>query len=145
MSKHLNPITSRRDVLKGTAAGVVALSTAAAAVAHSNQHPDAELLRLGSLMGEAIAKEVALLRHADDETLGAAMNVVGEIVDRIILLPATTLDGLRVKARALWWCCGFDFEAACHTSPDGHCPTDVRIMDGILRDLLGAVTPGEPA
>jgi hypothetical protein len=78
-------------------------------------------------------------------TVSAAADKVGEVVDRIIPLPATTIDGLRVKARALWWCYGFDFEAVTDTSPDGHCTTDVLVADSILRDLLGAVTPGEPA
>jgi hypothetical protein len=55
------------------------------------------------------------------------------IVDKIIAAPATTIEGLRVKAQALRWC--YAFEPIELTRDLGE-TTDVRVLASIARDLL---------
>jgi len=129
---------SRRRLL-GTTAGVAAvgsLATRAAAAAH----PDAELVRLGAELEAAWARQdaAAELAKTDDE-LEELMRPAEEAVERIEHLPAYTLAGLLVKARAISWCnCGEEID------PDRFCPfqgaaTDGRIAASIVRDLLGEI------
>jgi hypothetical protein len=73
---------------------------------------------------------------ADDldlDALGQAWtDATGAIVDRMIPMTARTLEGIRVKARAVLWCRGDGSEP-----PDLTCyTTEERLGDSIVRDLL---------
>lgn len=130
---------ARRGIL--AAAGALATVPGAALTALP-LHTDAELLRLGAELDEALARQnaawAASAGELNDEgplTLKshAAFDECGGIVDRIELVTATTLAGLLVKAKALAWCRSDDPMTA-ETFGD-HPTTDVRITASILADL----------
>ena len=134
----MSTITTRRTLLgeaaAGTALAVPALATAA------EPHPDAELLRLGRELDAAWAHERATYARMKgsyskeaDRITQAAMLATGEIVDRIEELPATTLDGFKVKARAVSWCYdGGEVDLGFQGT------TDERLANAIIRELLAA-------
>lgn len=138
-----NPIhpgaASGRRTLLGGGAALLALAGGGAAVAKvPAPNPDAELLRLGAELEAAWAGQDAAAELAEtDEELGVVMDRAGRFVARIEHLPAYTLAGLIVKARAISWCnSGYEID------PDRFCPypgatTDGRIAASIVRDLLG--------
>lgn len=53
---------------------------------------------------EAIRVADAMIHAEADGYIDPFVETCGEIVDRIERAPATTLEGLRVKARAVAWC-----------------------------------------
>jgi hypothetical protein len=128
--------TSRRALLGIT----TAIAAALPAFASAPLHPDAELLRLGAELEAAWGRENA---HFDaglattDEGIEAAMAPCRDLVNQIELLPARTLEGLRVKARSVQWCCneGSD-DPNYFGSLDDWETTDIRISSSIIRDLL---------
>jgi hypothetical protein len=64
-----------------------------------------------------------------DEDYGRMYRPVSDLAKRIADMKATTLDGLRLKARALQWCNEeFDFM-------NGK-TTDERLAYGLVQDLL---------
>lgn len=107
---------------------------------------DAELLRLGALLDQAVAREKAAWMVAegagDDDALDkaaeAACAETGAIVDRIEVTPATTLPGLLVKLRAIAWCCSGGDPASIalgvHASISDE-TTDFRLLHSMLRDM----------
>ena len=132
------PAMTRRLLATGAALmGLAGVGTAAHAGA---VHPDAELIRLGAELEAAWARQDAAAELAKtDEELEELMRPAEEAVERIEHLPAYTLAGLLVKARAVSWCnCGEEID------PDRFCPfqgaaTDGRIAASIVRDLLGKI------
>jgi hypothetical protein len=60
---------------------------------------------------------------------------VAAIVERIVAAPATTIEGLRIKAKALSWC--YAFEPIDLTAEFGD-TANVRVLASIVRDLLAA-------
>lgn len=95
--------------------------------------PDAELVRLGAALDAAWAAQDAIEEAGGDgfdEAYAAALAVAR----RIEALPATTLAGLRVKARVVAWCHGGEPIAA-DDLVAGHA-TDMRMVAAIVRDLL---------
>jgi len=99
--------------------------------------PGAELLRLGERLDEAWAHEKALI---DSETWGdtydIAFNASQAIVSQIEQQQAPTLEGLRVKARAVMWCQQWGkFEPFSLSEQQ---TTDIRLSEAIIRDLAGA-------
>jgi len=100
--------------------------------ANPPRHPDAELLALRETLETAWAVERRIdARPANDDEVNAAVDATSEIAERIAALPATTLEGLRVKALAVMWC-GHD-DIGLETFGD---TTDLRIAGAIVRDLL---------
>lgn len=104
-------------------------------------HPDAELVRLGRLLDAAWADERDALEAArrskdaaTDALWEAACDRTGLVVDAIEAMAATTVDGLKAKARACLWC--HNGEPFGDASFDEQATTDVRLAAGILRDLL---------
>ena len=103
---------SRRTLLRNIAAGsVLAAPASALAIDGVSVRPDAELLRLGRELDAAWAHERATYARMKgsysqegDRITQAAFDATGEIVGRIEELLATTLDGFKVKARAVSWC-----------------------------------------
>jgi hypothetical protein len=75
------------------------------------------------------------LAFGTDEECEATADATSELVDRIVSMPAKTLEDFRVKARALSWCYSGDIDIDLFED----CPqntTDVQIARSILRDLL---------
>ena len=133
---------TRRAVVRALpmfgAAAAVPLNISASAEAGVLDHPDAALLQLSEELDRAWDAEQAVFAvwrnvcsNEADENTDAAAAVSSGIVEQIGETPATTLDGLRVKAKAVLWChCG-ELE-----SLDGDdATTDIRLADSILRDL----------
>jgi hypothetical protein len=119
-------LPSRRLILgSAVVAGVVALPASAQA------HPDHELLKIGDDFEQTWrAERVGLApRGLTDEQVAAFVDATSAVVDQIEVLPAKTLQGLRIKARAVAWCHDGDFCGFGDT-------TDERLAAQIIRDLL---------
>jgi hypothetical protein len=138
---------TRRGALQFSAAALFAGLTVPAIAGHADG--DAELIRLGHEMDTAVARQAeawaTVGREDTDEAESiavAAQRHVGTIVDQIEALPATTLDGLKVKRRAIAWCwCDEPVTAemlADHPQP----AADMRILAGLLQDLSAMMGAG---
>ena len=123
--------TTRRTFLKG---GVV-LAAAAHTVALAPGMSD-DILELGKQFEKSWAAEKAFYASHDlaDPANDAGFDEVyfrtQNLVDLIEKAEATTLEGLRVKARAVQWCYGDD-----PMKLDGD-TTDMRISSQILNGIL---------
>jgi hypothetical protein len=96
------------------------------------RHPDAELIELGRQFEEIRA---ALDREIAGGTELGALERLAVVEPAIVAMPATTIEGMRVKARAACWAMLGDFEDL-----DG--PTsDVRMARSIVRDLIRLYDP----
>ena len=108
---------------------------------------DVELKHLGAELEDAIAAEKAIEAaynagqyEDEDVALDAAYANTHAIIDQIVAIPASTIEGLRIKARAIQWCY--------HDDPvdlvvDQN-TTDLRIANSLIADLL-AVPPAAVA
>jgi hypothetical protein len=123
----MNRKLTRRAAVAAIAAGAPVL-TAAAAVSH----PDAELIGLGRQFEEITATLDREIAGADDDL--PALDRLAVVEPRILATPATTMEGMRVKARAACWALGGDLQ------PTG-LTTDVRIARSIVRDLIRLYDP----
>lgn len=113
----------------------------------SDPHPDADLIRLGEAFEAAWRyenEEYALLKGVEQTfeneavvcaSAHAAADATSALVDQIMECRAVTIEGLRVKARAVCWCHAGDPIDEQSFGSDG---TDVRVAATIVRDLLGA-------
>ena len=128
-----------RFLLRSFAAGEPGGGTIPKPVVASEQpgHADAELLALGDeferrwVVQKKLWDELSLM--GTDQDL-AIHNIVAPLAGRIAAMPAKTLDGLIVKARAVLWCHSGELEEL------GSATTDERIVWSIVPDLL-AMTP----
>jgi hypothetical protein len=116
------------------AAGPAAMVFGALHESASSEGEDAALIALGPEFEAAWAHEHHLEYHGSYEDFEAAIGATSALVERIRLIKATTLDGFKIKARALLWChCGefggLPFDATGET-------TDVSIAGEIIRELL---------
>lgn len=103
----------------------------------AKKHPDALLLDLKAKLIEAWINERAVhaRAHADEEGQ-AAVDATSEIVDQIKQIRARTIEGLRAKALAVYWCHSGDVAAeyvALASDEDG---TDVGLLWSIGLDLI---------
>lgn len=94
-------------------------------------------------LGEQFERLWAVERHANalgtDDELAAACDACREIVDRMLGVPAVSLDDLKVKARALSWCWGGKpDELQQYFFGEMEQSTDVKLTRSIIRDLLAA-------
>lgn len=107
---------------------------------------DALLLELGARLEAAWASERRQLsavrvrrdvdtpKHKrDDREFEARYKATSGIVDQIEVLHAHTLEGLRVKARAISWCHSGD---PVILFDDDQNTTDLRLTQSILNDLM---------
>jgi hypothetical protein len=101
-------------------------------------HPDRELLSLGREFEAAWAEEEALAaahKLLDQEPVPdpweGAYHATQAIVERIQTIPAHTLAGLKVKARAVQWCYAGDEIYLTDAQT-----TDVRLAQDIIADLV---------
>lgn len=124
--------TSRRAVMAGLAGTVIA---GAAPAAILDDSPDAALLALGEALDAAWLAEQeddARYRRTGEWGDEAIFQRCSALVDRIARTPAYTLDGLRVKAKAISWC----HSGECiDLEPRYEHTTDMRMAHSILRDL----------
>lgn len=97
---------------------------------------DADLIRLGAELEAAWAVQDEAERADGDEgaSFDRAYEACRTISERIIEVPAATLDGMRVKARVVAWC--HSGEPFADDSFDG-ASTDLRMVASLLRDLVG--------
>lgn len=123
---------TRRMALKALPFAVV--STAAVA---SDRLADQALLDLGAKFEAAYAAEEALLLASSElEDLTeweAASAVTRQIVDEIEQMPASSLEGLQIKARCILWCSG----DGSVSFGEGH-TRDMRFARQIVMSLLAA-------
>lgn len=141
-----SPLT-RRGVLSGLpmaiAGGAVVTVAANPVPAPCAPQPDAELIQLGEAFEAAWRAERGewLLAECKDDITGEAAyaracvanHTTSAMVDRIMTCRALTLDGLRIKARAVSWCHSGD---PIWNGAFGEA-TDSRLVVSIIRDLLG--------
>jgi hypothetical protein len=125
-------ITSRRDFLVAAGIASAAIVTPLAVVAGSPVAAD-PIAMLAAEFEAAWAASDEFFRNtpsgATNEDYERMFRPVGDLANRIADMKATTLDGLRLKARALMWC---DEEVG---FMDGN-TTDERLARGIVHDLL---------
>lgn len=129
---------TRRHALSAVA-GVALVAPAASATIH----PDATLLQLGDQFEAEWAKERELWAashlHPSPDVIGNAIaeqaegqsDRTGELVKRIVNMPARTLEGIRIKARAIAWT---HSEEPVEMDTFGE-TTDCRLAASILMDL----------
>ena len=116
---------SRRFVLRGLASAPV--TPFAAGKIHT---ADATLIVLGAEFSNLAAK----IDHAIEDGTDIAWEVLHQldgVEAEIVATPATTIDGLCVKARAACWALLGDFDSVDQST------TDRRMMASIARDLMG--------
>ncbi len=143
-------MTLRRDFLCLTVSAVAAKTVlpmaAKAQVRHlaaPSEHPDADLIALDLTLDEAMAAEQAVWdanagdnwTEEGEEHANVMMARTSAIIRQIEAVRALSIDGLKVKMKALVWCHSgrlpdLDFFCA-QKSP----ATDVRLVMEILADL----------
>ena len=143
MAADLNTLTlPRRAILAVGAAGLLP-----ALPVEATPTPDAELLRLGQAFEAAWAFEHGLWKampdddtpahYAAEERAGEAHDRTHDLVKQIKAQKATTLAGLRVKARAAKWMNADElFNEADEPDHDFSRPMAVSILNDLLN--LGA-------
>ena len=129
----------RRAFLAASAAlpAMGAVAEAVAGLQAETTTADATLLHLGDEIDRAWAHEKALIH--DDGKCGdgyeAAYEASRAVVGQIEQQQAHTLEGFRVKARAVMWCQQWgQFEPFRLTENQ---TTDVRLAESIVLDLVG--------
>lgn len=122
-------------------AAVAAVAIPAVALASEPTSADAALVALGEQLEAAWAATTAAdEKYRDDLSpeaeaiTEASYEAAAAIVHQIETVPASTIDGLRVKARAIQWC--YDIDPVDLVIDQN--TTDLRIANSIIRDLLAA-------
>lgn len=117
--------TSRRSLVAGLA---IAPTLCASTVSYASPS-DRALIELGARFNSVTAS----LDHYIDNGMDVPMSELeqlGSIESEILSLQATTIDGLRVKARAACWTLLGDID------PTAGQTTDARMALSIVRDLI---------
>jgi len=129
-SKPAGARLSRRKILSGLGSAAIAGGAVAATNnALGAEHPDSELLRLGEEFTQAYAAERALEeREVPWPIFKEGMDRTDAIARRIAAIPAQTIDGMRVKAKAITSYCG-TWEAP------GAKPS-TQLYDSLVGDLI---------
>jgi hypothetical protein len=104
--------------------------------------PDAVLLRLGREFEAAVAAEMATWAVAEHYTAEEQENQadavhapIAALMDEIISLRATTLAGMKVKARAVSYCWSGKPVTAEELTDHGDPTTDVQLIASLMADL----------
>ena len=134
----IEPNLDRRSFARCLGIAALAVGATAGVVqAGAALNPDEELIRLGAEFEAAWAAERATKHPFYEEVFEAAYGRSASIAHRIMVIPAKTLDGLRVKARAVLWCrSGEPIADASFSYDEDHPTTDLILAAGIVRDLL---------
>jgi hypothetical protein len=134
--------TTRRALFVGGAAAIIAGSVAGTAAAST--HPDAELIALGREFEAKWARERELYKPeviahslAAEQASDEAYFATAAAVERIEKLPAHTMEGLRIKARAVSWCHGGEYVSM---GGSKYPTTDIRLDQDIIEDILRMTT-----
>lgn len=121
-----NRAVSRRAFVVG--AGVTSVLSVRSTIAETKANsPDAQLIALGREL-EAIPK--ALERACEHDQAIAILDRIDTLTAAIVAMPAKSLNGLYVKARATSWALSGDFDPSTETS------NDMRVVVSLLRDLI---------
>lgn len=97
---------------------------------------DTELLELGRQFEEIVTQmDMVTDRKLEDAALGGLLAKLELVEPAIVAFPATTIDGLRVKARAAAWALLGDLD------PTGGSTTDERMSMSIVRDVIRLYDP----
>lgn len=102
---------SRRSALRlgAAVASAAAMHAGPAEAELETTHLDADLLELGEEFERLWAIELDLASNrVDEEVLDAAVTAVYQVAERIVDLPARTLEGLGYKAVVAAWMYGSD-------------------------------------
>lgn len=108
-------------------------------------HPDAHLLRLGEELERRWLEEEALeaIKDSTDEQRDVVCDFTGLVAHQIASTPAKTLDGMKVKARAIAWCWSDRSGEMADFFEQSETGTDRRFIWAMLRELLGTAKPDE--
>jgi hypothetical protein len=99
---------------------------------------DARLRNLGAAFDHLVAELEANIQLGKDDEVDALYAKIDSIEREIWATRATTLEGLRVKARVTkWWAVGEEVLLV-HNDVDRTC--EIAFAESILRDLLAAQT-----
>lgn len=124
-----NSITRRILLAGAAAAGIVPLAASTPLTA------DAGLIALGAQFERVWAIEKTFwegkLSPATYSLAEDAHASTGDLAEQIVKLRATTMEGLRVKARVVAWC----YQGEPSVDLDAR-TTDIRIAESIVHDLL---------
>ena len=118
---------SRRSLL-------VALATQCACPAFAASEPDNQLLLLGGLF-DKLAAQLARAIDCRLEISDALLDRLNSVESEILTTSATTINGLRVKARAACWALLGDIV------PSRGATTDQRMALSMIRDLIHLYDP----
>ncbi len=105
---------------------------------------DNALLALGADLEVAWLAErrVFATKGIGDDAMMAAADVTSAIIQKILETPADSLDGLRIKGRAVSWCYdGEPFDPAELVTGATGQATANRLAASILADVLRMATP----
>jgi hypothetical protein len=96
-------LTTRRSLLAtGTAAAAMAVPTTTTAMSGLPAGPDTELLELGRQLAPLVAKANAARGvPQDDYFWGDILDKVSDLLDQILAIQPTTVDGLAVQVLAI--------------------------------------------
>jgi hypothetical protein len=119
-------VFSRRAAL-GSLAATPLLATAAMSAATTSS-ADAHLLALGQTFDRAAAEIDQRTEHGSDLPWDLLKQL--DCVDEIVATPATSIEGLCVKARAACWALLGDLD------PDDNMTVDRKMALSIFRDLI---------
>jgi hypothetical protein len=119
-----NVMPSRRSVLKGLAIAPALSAPMAAAEAVS---PDAGLMALGQ---QLFSIQAALDHASEHDGAMALLERIDTLSDAIVAMPAKTVQGLYVKARATAWALLDNFD------PMEESSLNDRVAASIVRDLI---------
>jgi hypothetical protein len=120
-----NRAVSRRAFVVGAAVTPVAAVTST--IRAETNSPDAELIALGDELDSIPAALDCAGEHGQAIAL---LNRIDTLTAKIVAMPATSLDGLYVKARATSWGLISDYDPCAEIS------NDMRIVVSLLRDLM---------
>ena len=132
--------TTRRGLLRGSAAiATVGAGMAAPALAAERER-DAKLIRMCGEFTELDRQQCALYNAPDAPEDNALMDLAlapinecqGKLIDRICATPTTTLEGVQAKARSL-----LAFAPEMLDDDDFRATWDYRLVASILSDLAG--------
>lgn len=121
------------------------VDTVTAIKAPATINPDADLIELDEMLSIAQANcdETFERNGRDEATAGesdAAYRLASLVVDKIEGTPAKTLQGLRVKAKAVMWCHGKPWDRNKVQLTDDP-TTDMRLAQSIVHDLVNMDLP----
>jgi hypothetical protein len=132
------PNITRRVALLGTAAlSIAVVAPVVAAAAHAHAVENTALLKAGAEFERLWAIEVAAKPSGSDgdwSRWDEAYEETRSVVHGIVAIPACSMAGMKIKARAIQWCHGADI-----LDVGANETTDARLANSLIRDLLATI------